>query len=82
MRECQTCRQALDPIDRFCRHCGVAVNASQAGGLFRRALTPEDAASYWRGFFRPFFIMAFAFFGVFFSCAMILVVIWFFMFRR
>jgi len=45
-------------------------------------ITPEDAASYWNNFFRPFFKMAFIFFGCFFALALIIVVFWYFTFHR
>jgi cellulose synthase/poly-beta-1,6-N-acetylglucosamine synthase-like glycosyltransferase len=80
--ECTSCRQPLDPTDRFCRSCGAPVGAIAGFGPFRRPIpTPEQAASYWHSFFRPFFATAFIFFGAFFLAALILMVIWFFMFR-
>jgi len=51
--------------------------------MFRpRRITPEDAASYWNNFFRPFFKTAFIFFGCFFALALIMVVFWYFTFHR
>lgn len=59
------------------------MTATPVFGWFRRpAPSPEQAAGYWRHFFRPFFTMAFIFFGAFFLAALIMVVIWFFIFRR
>jgi hypothetical protein len=82
MPECNACRQQLDPTDRFCRQCGAPVGATLGFWPLRRpALSPEQAANYWRYFFRPFFITAFLFFGAFFVVALIMVGIWFFMFR-
>lgn len=79
---CRRCRHALDPADRFCRHCGRSVRSTPLAGLFSfPTLTPEQAAGYWRGFFRPFFITAFIFFALFFMAAAFLVVVWFLMFR-
>jgi hypothetical protein len=83
MPECRNCRQVLDPTDQFCRTCGAAVSGTPTFGWSGRSEpSPEQAARYWRDFFRPFFTMAFIFFGAFFLVAMILVVVWFFMFRR
>jgi len=83
MLECRNCRQALDPADRFCRNCGSAVAETPFFGISGRPLPPPDqAATYWRNFIRPFFIFAFIFFGAFFIVALIMVGIWFFMFRR
>lgn len=67
---------------RVCGNCGAPVNSVQFSRRFRRQLTPEDAEAYWRGFFKPFFIVAFAFLGIFFIWAMVLLVIWHFMFRH
>jgi len=44
-------------------------------------VSPQDVASYWKNFFRPFFRMAFIFFGCFFTVALILFVVWYFMFH-
>jgi hypothetical protein len=82
MDACSNCKQILDATDRFCRACGSPAHQGQIQSLFRRQLTPEDAASYWRGFFRPFFIVAFAFLGIFIIWATTLLVIWYFMFHR
>lgn len=83
MTACRTCREPLDPTDRFCRKCGTSVTGSSGFGLFRRPLpSPEQAASYWHNFFRPFFVTAFIFFGAFFLIALIMIVIWFIMFRH
>ena len=83
MAECPKCRVTCAPEDRFCRLCGASLQPAPFGFLFRRTPpTPEEAASYWRGFFRPFFMMAFGFFAIFFIAALILIVIWFFMFGR
>jgi hypothetical protein len=61
----------------------MAVSGGPAYGWSGRPVpSPEQAARYWRDFFRPFFTTAFIFFGAFFLAAMIMVVIWFFMFRR
>jgi hypothetical protein len=80
--ECKTCGQPLDPTDRFCRSCGIPAGANPGFGLFRRPVpSPEQTASYWHNFFRPFFVIAFIFFGMFFLASLILIAIWFFMFR-
>jgi hypothetical protein len=77
------CRKSLDPEDRFCRMCGTPAGATPGFWPFRHLTPPsEQAASYWRYFFRPFFMTAFIFFGAFFAVALILVGIWFFMFHR
>jgi hypothetical protein len=83
MSECGACGQVLDATDRYCRRCGAPVT-NLPGFRFLRppALTPEQAGSYWRNFFRPFFTVAFVFFGAFFLVSLIMVTIWFFMFRR
>jgi hypothetical protein len=73
----------LAASDRFCRACGAAVAPSFFGRLLRPPpLSPEQAASYWRYFFRPFFVTAAVFFGVFFLASLCLIVIWFFMFHQ
>jgi hypothetical protein len=77
--ECTNCRQILDPSDRFCRSCGLPLQAVSSRAL---APSPEQAAAYWRNFFKPFFVAAFSFFGIFFLCSLILVIVWFFMFRN
>jgi hypothetical protein len=83
MTECRNCRQTLDPTDRFCRMCGTPAGATPGFWSFRRPIpSPDQAANYWRGFFRPFFMTAFIFFGAFFVVSLILVGIWFFMFHR
>ncbi len=83
MAECRNCRQPLDLTDRFCRRCGTSVGATRDFWPFRRpAPSPEQAASYWHNFFRPFFITAFIFFGAFFFVALIMVGLWFFMFHQ
>ncbi len=72
----------MDPTDRFCRNCGAPLAPAPRTGLFNYPVpSPEQAAGYWRNFFRPFFTMAFIFFGAFFLFAMLLLVAWFFMFR-
>ena len=77
-----TCRQPLDPTDRFCRNCGKPAGATPGFWPFRRPIpSPDQAAGYWRSFFRPFFITAFIFFGAFFVVALIMVGIWLFMFH-
>ncbi|MHC1765088.1 MAG: hypothetical protein AB9869_12440 [Verrucomicrobiia bacterium] len=79
---CRHCRHALNPEDRFCPQCGKCVHGTSFTRLFTfQPLTPEQAAGYWRGFFRPFFITAFIFFALFFMAAACLVVVWFLMFR-
>jgi hypothetical protein len=79
---CRRCQQSLDPSDRFCRACGASVAATLFGRLFQPPmLTPAQAGSYWRNFFRPFFITASVLFGMFFLATLCLIVIWFFMFR-
>ncbi len=79
---CRRCQQPLDPADRFCRRCGKSVRGARFASLMPfSTLTPEQAAGYWRGFFRPFFITAFIFFALFFMAAACLVVVWFLMFR-
>jgi hypothetical protein len=83
MPECKNCRQALDETDQFCRTCGMAVTGSPSCPWSRRPMpSPEQAAGYWRNFFRPFFTMAFVFFGVFLLFALIMIVVWFYMFHR
>jgi hypothetical protein len=58
------------------------VTPTVLGRLFQPPpLSPEQAAGYWRHFFRPFFIVAFVFFGVFFMATLCLIAIWFVMFR-
>lgn len=82
MKHCTRCGQSIDEQDRFCRNCGASLTRSP--GIFRggsAGLTPEIAASYWKNFFGPFFKVAFIFFGCFFGLALIMVILWFFMFR-
>jgi hypothetical protein len=63
--------------------CGTPAGATRRFSWFNRpAPSPEQAASYWRHFFRPFFITAFIFFGAFFFIVLIMVVVWFFMFHQ
>lgn len=82
MPECANCRQVLDASDLFCRKCGMPVAPVATFARSRRPVpSPEQAARYWQVFFRPFFTTAFIFFGAFFLVALIMVVIWFFMFR-
>ena len=83
MTECPNCRQVVDAHGSICRRCGMALTGAAASGWSRRPmLSPEQAAGYWRNFFRPFFTMAFLFFGAFFLFSLIMVAVWFFMFRR
>ena len=73
----------MDSTDRFCRRCGARAGEASGFWPFRRpAPSPEQAAGYWRHFFRPFFITALAIWGVFFLAALVMVGIWFFMFRQ
>jgi predicted nucleic acid-binding Zn ribbon protein len=78
---CPNCGHSVDQEDRFCRDCGtfLARNPGASYGMAR--LTPENAASLWKNFFGPFFKTAFIFFGCFFGLALLLMVIWYFMFR-
>ena len=82
MTNCSNCRQSVAATDRFCRQCGLPLSLESPKPLRPYMLTPEDAASYWNSFFRPFFKMAFIFFGCFFAFALILVVFWYFTFHR
>lgn len=82
MTNCSNCGQTVEATDKFCRHCGFPLSPGSPNTLRPHMLTPEDAASYWNNFFRPFFKMAFIFFGCFFSFALILVVFWYFTFYR
>ena len=81
MSYCTGCGQPIDEQDRFCRNCGVSATRTPETRRGPAGLTPEIAASYWKSFFRPFFKVAFIFFGCFFGFALIMVIVWFFMFR-
>jgi uncharacterized membrane protein YvbJ len=82
MTTCSNCGQAVEAANRFCRQCGLPLSPASPKMFRPRMITPEDAASYWNNFFRPFFKMAFIFFGCFFALALIMVVFWYFTFHR
>lgn len=87
---CPSCGSTLDALFRFCPHCGVPL--AQAGEMppprpapvqnTPFGMSPETAANFWDKFFRPFFKTAFIFFGLFFSFAFIMMIVWYFLFRR
>jgi hypothetical protein len=80
--DCFGCGQSVDNTDRFCRHCGASLSRTTQKVFWPRRVGPQDAASYWENFFRPFFKMAFIFMGCFFAFSFILVAVWYFMFHR
>jgi len=72
----------VDPEDKFCRNCGVPLTDARGTryGVFRPAF--PYSANAWQQFFRPFFKMAFIFFGCFFGFATLLMIFWYFTFHR
>ncbi|MFH1155079.1 MAG: zinc ribbon domain-containing protein [Pseudomonadota bacterium] len=81
MLQCPRCGFSVDQTDRYCRQCGTAL-VSGTGTPASTRVSPENAAAVWNNFFRPFFKTAFIFFACFFGFSLIMVVIWFFMFKR
>lgn len=79
---CFSCGQPVDEADQFCRHCGIPLTQKPKRMFLPRMINPQDAAGYWDNFFRPFFKMAFIFFGCFFAFALLMVVVWYFMFHH
>jgi hypothetical protein len=80
---CPNCKNSIDLEDRFCRHCGAPLRSSGRLSFSGAArLDPENLANLWKGFFGPFFKTAFIFFGCFFGLAFLLVLFWYFEFRR
>lgn len=79
---CFACGHSVDETDSFCRHCGERLAQASKKPFMPRRISPQDAADYWEHFFRPFFRMAFFFFGCFFAFALGLMVVWYFLFHR
>lgn len=79
---CPNCKNSIDPEDNFCRHCGISLRSSPKPSYREAGLNPENLANLWKVFFGPFFKIAFIFFGSFFGLAFLLMLFWYFEFRR
>ncbi|MGD9505117.1 MAG: zinc ribbon domain-containing protein [Syntrophobacteraceae bacterium] len=80
---CPKCGRPVDREDNFCRDCGASLRGASAPPAFvRPGVSPEYAASMWKNFFGPFFRVAFVFFACFFGMAILMMVFWFFTFRK
>jgi len=87
---CPRCRSSLDAAFSFCPHCGASLSASPETARDRPSnpgrmpfgMSPETMAGFWEKFFRPFFKTAFVFFGLFFGMAIVLMIVWYFIFRQ
>jgi hypothetical protein len=79
---CPNCGDSVDRQDRFCSHCGTSLTRSPGVSFGTDRLTPEHVATLWKNFFGPFFKTAFIFLGCFFGLACLLMLFWYFIFRR
>ena len=79
---CPNCGYSVDQKDQFCRKCGASLMRSSGLSFGMARLNPENVANLWKNFFGPFFKTAFIFFGCFFGLAFLLMLFWYFIFRR
>ena len=79
---CPGCGHRVNVEDRFCSSCGVPLTPARGKPTFSRGIDAESAANIWGKIFRPFFKTAFIFFGFFFGFALLLMIVWYFMFRH